>query len=396
MKRSISVLLAAIAVVGTGTTVEAQILRRAKERVQTEIERRIKCVVGDEVCIAKARSEGKEVVLTDSSGNPVPEDQQQPASQKPGEGAWANYDFVPGERILFDEDFSLDVVGDFPRRMEFKSGALEIVEWNGARWMRATQDSRFFLVLPETLPSRFTLEFDYAIPAGEVWIYFGELQSRLVKFGGQGIARLENSDTEISAQGRYESGGDPNTIRRARVLADGRYVKVYIDDKRILNVPNADLERDMRIQFWTDAEVDRPSLFSNFRVAAGGRRLYDALNETGRVATQGIFFDTGSDQLQPESSPTLKEIGAMLTQHPDLRLLIEGHTDSVGDDASNLALSQKRADAVRQFLCETYGIDTARLETKGMGETQPADSNDTAEGRQNNRRVELVRLDGAP
>jgi outer membrane protein OmpA-like peptidoglycan-associated protein len=262
--------------------------------------------------------------------------------------------------------------------------------------MRATQDSRFFLVLPETLPSRFTLEFDYAIPAGEVWIYFGELQSRLVKFGGQGIARLENSDTEISAQGRYESGGDPNTIRRARVLADGRYVKVYIDDKRILNVPNADLERDMRIQFWTDAEVDRPSLFSNFRVAAGGRRLYDALNETGRVATQGIFFDTGSDQLQPESSPTLKEIGAMLTQHPDLRLLIEGHTDSVGDDASNLALSQKRADAVRQFLCETYGIDTARLETKGMGETQPADSNDTAEGRQNNRRVELVRLDGAP
>jgi outer membrane protein OmpA-like peptidoglycan-associated protein len=261
--------------------------------------------------------------------------------------------------------------------------------------LRATEDSKFYIVLPEVLPSRFTLEFDFAIPAGEVWIYFGPSSSRLVKFSGAGSVAVQNTDAEIEANGRYERDGDPNRIRRGRVLADGKYVKVYVDDKRVLNVPNADMERDARILFWTDAAVDEPTLFSNFEVAAGGLKLYDALAAEGRVATQGIFFDTGSDRLRPESTPTLKEIGAMLTAHPELRLLIEGHTDAMGDDASNLALSEKRAEAVKLFLEETYGIDSSRLESKGFGESRPACDNDTAEGRQNNRRVELVRLDGA-
>ena len=65
-------------------------------------------------------------------------------------------------------------------------------------------------------------------------------------------------------------------------------------------------------------------------MAAGGKKLYDALAEKGRVATQGIYFDTGSDRIRPESTPTLKEIGTMLKDHPDLKLTIEGHTDNVG------------------------------------------------------------------
>ena len=70
-------------------------------------------------------------------------------------------------------DFGGDEVGDFPKGMEFKSGALETVEWLGARWLRASQDSKFYLVLPDTLASQFTMEFDYSIPYnGEVWIYF--------------------------------------------------------------------------------------------------------------------------------------------------------------------------------------------------------------------------------
>lgn len=82
----------------------------------------------------------------------------------------------------------------------------------------------------------------------------------------------------------------------------------------------------------------------------------------------------------------------MLRQHGDLRLRIEGHTDSVGDAATNQALSERRAASVRQFLIQNHGIDAGRLEAAGLGQTQPVDSNDTPEGRQNNRRVELVRL----
>ena len=107
-------------------------------------------------------------------------------------------------------------------------------------------------------------------------------------------------------------------------MGDGKYLKVYLDDTRILNVPNADLGRSTKILFYTDATAEKPTLFGNFRVAAGGKKLYDALAEKGRVATQGIYFDTGSDRIRPESTPTLKEIGTMLKDHPDLKLTDRG------------------------------------------------------------------------
>jgi outer membrane protein OmpA-like peptidoglycan-associated protein len=175
-------------------------------------------------------------------------------------------------------------------------------------------------------------------------------------------------------------------------MGDGKYVKVYLDDTRILNVPNADLGRSNKILFYSDATAEKPTLFGNFRVAAGGKKLYDALAEKGRVATQGIYFDTGSDRIRPESTPTLKEIGTMLKDHPDLKLAIEGHSDNVGSAGSNQALSEKRAAAVRQYLIESYQVDAARLTAKGLGAAKPAASNDTAEGRQQNRRVELVKM----
>ncbi len=312
-----------------------------------------------------------------------------PESLKPGEGAWANYDFKPGERVLYADDFTADEVGDFPKRMEFKEGALEIVEWQGARYLRATSDSKFYLTLPEVLPERFTMEFDYTIPAGEVWISFGN-ENKRIEFGGDGTTTVYNQDTKITANGQV-ADNERGKLRKGRVLADGKYVKVYVDDTRVLNVPNADLGRADKILFYTDADVKTPSLFGNFRVAAGGKKLYDAIAAKGRVATQGIYFDTGSDRIRPESTPTLKEIGAMLKDHPELKLTIEGHTDNVGSAASNQALSEKRAAAVRQFLIDSYQVDAARLQAKGLGQSRPAGSNDTPEGRQNNRRVELVK-----
>ncbi len=81
----------------------------------------------------------------------------------------------------------------------------------------------------------------------------------------------------------------------------------------------------------------------------------------------------------------------MLKEHADLKLTIEGHTDNVGKAESNQTLSEKRAAAVRQYLIDNYQIDGARLEAKGLGQTKPAGANDTAEGRQQNRRVELVK-----
>lgn len=373
--------------------------RKAKERLDQKTdkgidkaldkaENTVTCAATDTACIEKAKAEGKTVetsdgaVTTEASGGDV-------NSLKPGQGAWANYDFKPGERILFFDDLTKDEVGDFPRKMEFQTGALEIVEWQGGRWLRANSDSKWFIPLPEVRPDRFTMEFDYYIPNGEVWIYFGDDNTRRLDFRGWGGTRLMNNQAGVHAQS--DDVEREGKLHRARIMVDGKYAKVYLDDRRVLNVPNADLEKTNKILFYTDADAENPSLFGNFRLAAGGKKLYDALSETGRVATQGIYFDTGSDRIRPESSPTLKEIAAMLKEHGDLALLIEGHTDNVGNAASNQTLSEKRAAAVKATLVADYGVEADRLETAGLGSTKPSGSNDTPEGRQTNRRVELVK-----
>jgi len=82
----------------------------------------------------------------------------------------------------------------------------------------------------------------------------------------------------------------------------------------------------------------------------------------------------------------------MLGEHADLSLMVEGHTDSSGDFDHNMELSKQRADSVKQWLVDNHGIAADRLRTMGLGSTQPKDTNDTDSGRQQNRRVELVRI----
>jgi OOP family OmpA-OmpF porin len=108
--------------------------------------------------------------------------------------------------------------------------------------------------------------------------------------------------------------------------------------------------------------------------------------------TQSSGSRVGSDRIRPESAPTLKLIGDMLSQHAELRLAVEGHTDNTGLAAANQALSEKRAQAIVQHLTGNSGIAASRLTGKGMGASKPAASNDTPEGRQQNRRVELVKM----
>jgi len=106
--------------------------------------------------------------------------------------------------------------------------------------------------------------------------------------------------------------------------------------------------------------------------------------------THGILFDTGSDKIKPESLPTLKKILAILEENPDLKFSIEGHTDNEGRREINQPLSEKRASAVKSWLTGK-GLSEARLKTRGWGDTKLIDTNDTPEGRANNRRVEFIK-----
>ena len=302
-------------------------------------------------------------------------------------------DFTPGTRVLYATDFKRDEVGDFPRTFELKSGNFEVADVGGTRYLRATSFGEFEIPLPEVLPEMFTVEFDLKPVSGwSQYLYFTDdkherayLMFDAYHGGIEGpksyrvISDVDNKDAK-------------NRVFHVQIMADGRYVKVYMDGQRVANAPNADIGRSNKLTFGVKASTDNPVLFGNFRIAAGGKDLYKALEETGRVTAEGILFDTNSDRLRPESEPVLKQIGDMLAQHGEMKLAIEGHTDNVGAAAANQSLSEKRGAAVKAYLVQTFRIDAARLTAQGFGASKPVAPNADEAGRQKNRRVELVKL----
>jgi OmpA-OmpF porin, OOP family len=335
---------------------------------------------------------------TDAAAAPAPS----PTDKK----VWANYDFVPGQRTLFFTDFSEDQVGNFPQRLDFKNGQLEVVEFEGGqRALKASTDAVFTIPLPETLPEKFTLEFDVinrktqGVAANTITVYGGtearsNEQVMEVGWGPNALSTmgggLENQwiGTKDADKERYV--GHPTSFR---ILADGKYLKAYADEKRLINLPKANFGRAKAVTVKLDGRDDEDNAvyLTRIRVAESQKSIYDALASTGRWSTQGILFDTGKSDIKPESTPTLKEIATTLKQHPELKIEVQGHTDNVGKPDANLKLSQARADAVKQALTTEYGVNASQLTAKGYGDTKPSADNKTAEGRQNNRRVELVK-----
>lgn len=311
-------------------------------------------------------------------------------------------DFEPGNVDFLVEDYASDHMGDFPRHFVLTQGSFDIVEWQGARYLRALSGGIFAIPLPGTLPERFTLETSVSVQHGNAYL---RIMPKRALWGPDRNYRGSMVTVELSQAGirAHNEGPSATTHHDAsvvtdgvaplQVMADGAHMKVYLDGKRVANVPNAIFPRsDTLFVAVSSASEEYPVLLGSIRIASGGADLYGALEREGRVALQGVYFDTGSDRLRPESHATLSQVGQMLSEHPDLRLSVEGHTDSQGDDNYNLDLSEKRAAAVRSYLVQEFGIESGRLSSRGLGETQPVASNDTAEGRQLNRRVELVRI----
>ena len=317
---------------------------------------------------------------------------------------WDNYDFVPGSRILFFTDFSEDKVGNFARGLKYVSGPIEVVERDGAKVLRSTARSTVLIPVGRVLPQRFTLELD-------VLSTNPGINDQLVFEGGKDRGRSENSaEIDWSPRGTFiiGSGQDAGTspvsisgamqsqivgnVAHVRVLMDSGYFKMYVNERRMYNNPDLQFRRDSVIRLEVHGSEEQPVFLTGVRVAESETDvLYDALAAKGRWATQGILFATGKADVKPESRPVLEEIASTLTKYGDLKILIEGHTDNVGSAASNLALSDARAAAVKAALVADFGVDGARITTKGLGDTKPSAPNATAAGRAQNRRVEVVK-----
>ncbi len=387
---------------------------QALDTAVNKAEHAITCVVTDRQCLQHAQAAGQQVLVTDSSGRPVSSADSAAALQSarttassgaadvggssapPGTGVWLNYDFIPGDRTLFYDDFSDDQTGNLPSHEDVTSGNATVAELDGRKYFRTTTGATFTITLPAALPQRFTIEATYRNPnnvhpldfqigdehAVHVWCLQDE-----AGIDGEGASGSKNASETAKGIGAAD-------FVSCRFMFDGGYVKAYLNEQRLAQLNGLVFSRGRTITVTVpeSGEETGGTLLAGIRVAEGGKKLYDALATSGRVATHGILFATGSAEIRGESTPTLQEIGEMLSAHPELKLLIEGHTDNVGSAAANQALSEQRAAAVKQYLIAHFRIDPSRLSTKGYGDSRPVASNDTAQGRQQNRRVELVRM----
>jgi len=121
----------------------------------------------------------------------------------------------------------------------------------------------------------------------------------------------------------------------------------------------------------------------------GCPEIAEETKEVFQKALKGIQFESGRDVIKTRSYGILNNVADIMNENPEYKLTIDGHTDAQGDDAANMLLSEKRAAAVKAYLIKK-GIDAGRLTSRGFGETKPKDTNDTREGRANNRRVEFT------
>jgi outer membrane protein OmpA-like peptidoglycan-associated protein len=144
----------------------------------------------------------------------------------------------------------------------------------------------------------------------------------------------------------------------------------------------------------TVTRIDRP--ISGPPQAGSASPVVEALSgKSCRAELSGVYFTTASAQVLDASMPALERFAALMNQHADWRVTIEGHTDNVGSAAYNLDLSTRRASAVRDVLIRRWSVPAARLQSQGYGLTRPVETNATDEGRAHNRRVEVSRQCGS-
>ena len=304
------------------------------------------------------------------------------------------FDFVPGDKVILIDDFTRDELGEFPSRWKAHNGNWDIVELKGERWLRLNGTDGLIAIKADSLPEKWTLEFDiyqekmtaavYTVgglyPNSDAWIWYAALGNNAnhVEMGG-----TANSTAEVP--------GGLNGRHHISIMAMGTSLKVYVDRERMANVPEMTLRPDQKVaalgfRFWRYGE---DPLITNVRFAEGGKPKVDMMSTP--FVTHGIQFDSGSDHMKPESAPVLRQVSTYLKENPEVMVTITGHTDDVGETPANQTLSEKRAAAVAASLSTDFGIDASRLTPAGKGESQPIAKNDSLEGKAMNRRVEFAK-----
>ncbi|RJP71475.1 MAG: OmpA family protein [Ignavibacteriales bacterium] len=364
-------------------------------------------------------NKNQEEVKTDESTETTEVEQQEVKPKKQELKSFSKYDFIPGDKVIFYEDFAQDAIGDFPALWNTnKAGEIMTTNIAPGNWFKMREYGMFWLEKGVNLPSNCTIEFDI-IPddngeeqqsSGMDFTVIEYLENEIYPTGyvpGKGGVVLNlytpNGIHTISgySEGNYNISGDYSKeigllklkeVNHVSIWIQKSRIRVYIHGDKVFDLPKAiDPALQLnQIRLWPP-EGSEP-LISNLRIAEAGADMRSKFLTEGKLVTHGILFDVNSDKIKPESYGTLKEISKVLTENADVKVKIVGHTDSDGSDAANLDLSKRRAASVKAALTKDFGVDGSRMETDGKGEVEPIDKNTTPEGKANNRRVEFIKL----
>lgn len=314
-------------------------------------------------------------------------------------------DFVPGEKQLFYDDFTDMAKGTAPPHWAVRGASVKLTSVGNTSGLEISDDTTLIANL-KGISKNFTIESEFAITTKSGYYYENSWNlgttpddaTCTVTF----TLRRDSDDEAPTGHFTLEVGGqelgkvdvnlDPHKPFSLNIwMQDGR-ARIYADNQRLIDVNQVSLENVNAAWLELKGGKEFPFSLTRVRIAESTPDFSQMLMSSGRYVTHGLHFDTNSDHLKPESTPVLKMIAQALTANPSLKLRIDGHTDSTGNDAHNMDLSKRRAAAVKTALVSNFGIAADRLTTEGMGSTKPLGSNDTPEGRSNNRRVEFVKI----
>lgn len=328
--------------------------------------------------------------------------------------SFSNYDFIAGDKVLFFEDFSQDKIGDFPDLWASNgSGEVKTVSIDKGKWFHLNgEDASYCFTKSINFPSNFIMEFDI-IPDNEygegiIFTLYQETEKRelndelypgerglhitLMNNGWETKGYSNESDEWLIGQGK-KAPVIKEKVNHVIIWVQNRRVRIYSQGEKVVDVAT-NIYSDTKFNKFRFSGWDRASFpyISNIKITTAAPDTRNKLLKEGKLISYGIYFDSGKDVVKPESYGALKEIAAVLQENPDLKIKIVGHTDSDGDDATNMSLSKKRAESVKYFLVKEFKIDESRMQTDGKGETEPVTDNNSVQNKAENRRVEFIKL----
>jgi len=412
------------------TSLQGQVLKGLGQKAKAKIDQRVNRKVDNAMDKGLDKMKDSIKIKKEANGSTKTKDADGTETKTNGETttlkSYSKFDFVPGEKILYSEDFSGDVIGEFPAKWNTNgSGELMTIDGQPGKWLNLQVSTKYESSYIKTLPDNYTIEFDVItdFKENQVVPWIGVKLAEIVPSGQSYAGTFElslnpnngtvNSDvpdavsfyskdrggnsffnTKTQHHGAFAKANIDNAPVHVAIWVQKQRVRIWINEKKEFDIPKALAESVQFKKFYfetTSGGGDFKYFISNIKVAAAVPDTRSKLITEGKWSTTGILFDVASDKIKPSSYGVLKQIATTLQENEGVNIKVIGHTDSDGDNAKNLDLSKRRALAVKVALTKEFAIDGNRIQTDGKGETEPADKNPTAEGKANNRRVEFVK-----